>query len=46
MVAKKVSTMDILFHRKPDEAEEAMKGQNKESFSKYSCSTSGIIDFD
>ena len=34
MVAKKVSPMDILYHRKPVEEENSNKGQNKESFMK------------
>ena len=34
MVAKKVSPMDILYHRKPAEEENSNKGQNKESFMK------------
>ena len=32
MVAKKVSPMDILYHRKSAEEEDTNKGQNKESF--------------
>ena len=32
MVAKKVSPMDILYHRKSAEEDETNKGQNKESF--------------
>ena len=32
MVAKKVSPMDILYHRKSAEEEQTNKGQNKESF--------------
>ena len=34
MVAKKVSPMDILYHRKPAEEENSNKGQNKERFKK------------
>ena len=32
MVAKKVSPMDILYHRKQADEEEESKGQNKECF--------------
>ena len=45
MVAKKVSPMDILYHRKPAEEEETNKGQNKESFITNSLDSSQIIVF-
>ena len=35
MVAKKVSTMDILYHQSPTEEEDPMIGQNKERFIQY-----------
>ena len=43
MVAKKVSPMDILYHRKSDEKEETNKGQNKEGFITNSLDSLQII---
>ena len=45
MVAKKVSPMDILYHRKPAEEEDSTKGQNKERFIKNPTDSSQILLF-
>ena len=45
MVAKKVSPMDILYHRKPVEEENSNKGQNKESFIKNNPDSPQILFF-